>query len=61
MAQSSSPTADAVIARYIISINIEVPGGNCIFKELNPNPASIAAIPSQIHYQSVGCLPEIEL
>ena len=45
IAQSSSPTAEAVNARYTISTIKGVLDGNCIFKEENPNPASIAAIP----------------
>jgi len=45
IAHNSRPTADAVIARYIISTMTDVSFGNYIFKELNPKPASIAAIP----------------
>jgi hypothetical protein len=45
MAQSSKPTAEAVIARYMISIKTGVESGNCIFSEENPKPANIAAIP----------------
>ena len=49
IAQSSSPTAEAVIARYIISMNIGVVEGNCIFRDEKPKPASIAAIPKVTH------------
>jgi hypothetical protein len=46
IAQSSKPTAEAVIARYIISTIIGVEAGNAILREENPNPANIAAIPT---------------
>ena len=45
MAQSSKPTAEAVIARYMISTIIGVEDGNAIFREEKPKPANIAAIP----------------
>jgi len=50
MAQSSKPTAEAVIARYMISTIIGVEDGNAIFREENPKPANIAAIPTYIIY-----------
>ena len=70
MAQSSKPTAEAVIARYIISTRMEVSLGNYILRLEKPKPANIAAIPKMSHliiiqiYKSliiIVDLPEIEL
>lgn len=48
IAQSSKPIAQAVIERYTISITTDVPAGNCILSDENPNPANIAEIPIDI-------------
>ena len=53
MAHNSRPTADAVIPRYIICIMVGVVDGNCILREENPKPASIAAIPKNNRFHLV--------
>ena len=45
IAQSSSPIAHAVKARYNISMAMGVLSGKSILRELKPKPASMAAIP----------------
>ena len=51
MAQSSSPIAVAVKARYRICTALLVWSGKLILSELNPKPASIAPMPEMPLYR----------